>query len=102
MVTTVSGRNFFFDTFDVNQDFDILGFNKQPDVTFPFTPTSIMISNESNLKTLFWSFNSVDVDGFLFKKETPITFDQGTWSKLHLAKESGGETILVRIWAWRR
>lgn len=98
----MSGRNFFFDDFLISQDFDVNGFNSTADIVFPFTPTSIMISNESNTKTLFWSFNGVNRDGFLFKNETPITFDGGTWSKLHLAKESGGSDIIVRIWAWRR
>lgn len=99
---TISGRNFIFKDLEISRDFELLEFNKTPDIIFPFTPTSLMISNESNLKTIFWSFNSIDVDGFLFKKETPITFDNGTWAKIHFAKETGGEPILIRVWAWRR
>lgn len=101
MHTVTSGRNFFFDVIDVNQDFDVDGFSPIA-IIFPFTPTSIMISNESNAKTLFFSFNGIDVDGILFKSETPISFDHGSWSKLHLAKETGGGPIQVRVWAWRR
>lgn len=102
MSIRTTGRNFFFKVIDVSRDFDALGFNSTPTITFPFTPTSIMISNQSNLKTLYWSFNGVDVDGFLEGKETPITFDHGSWSKVHFAKEAGGTSIKVRVWAWRR
>ncbi len=98
----MSGRNFCFKTITVSRDFDVDGFNPAADIVFPFTPTSVMISNESNVSKLHWSFNGVDEDGFLFKNETPITFDNGTWSKLHLAKETGGSDITVRVWAWRR
>lgn len=99
----ITGRNnFFFDIVDVNRNFDTQGFDKTSPIIFPFTPTSIMISNESNEKTLYFSFNGVDVNGILFEKETPITFDGGSWTKLFLAREDATVPIKVRVWAWRR
>jgi hypothetical protein len=95
-------RNFYFNLIDVSRNYDSLGFNKKPDIILPFTPTSLMISNESNDKTLYFSFNGSSLDGILFKKETPITFDHGAWTKLHFAKEAGDPPIKVRVWAWRR
>jgi hypothetical protein len=96
------GRNFYFDIVDVSRNFDTLGFDNKPSIQFPFTPTSIMISNESNLETLYFSFNGKDLDGILFNKETPITFDSGSWSKIYFAKSGNDGPISVRVWAWRK
>ncbi len=99
----LSGRNFFFTNIDVNREFETLGFTRTPDIVFPSTVTHVMISNESNEKTLYFSFNGSDTDGILFRKETPISFDGLAISRLHFAREQGGGVpIKIRVWGWRR
>lgn len=99
----ISGRNFFFDSVKVPHIFtEDQPFNSTPTIVLPFTPTSLIITNDSTNKILYFSFNGRDIDGFLNPKETPITFDGGTWAKLYLSKSSGGLPITARIWAWRK
>lgn len=80
-------------------------FNAEPDITFPFSATHLILLNESSTKDLYFSFDGVSIHGRLGANETPITFDGIFISKIHFYKKdvaTGGENKLpVRLWAWR-
>jgi len=81
-----------------------LDFPSKAQIILPFQATHIVISNESNKRATLFSFNGTALDGELFKKESPITFDGISEGKMWF-KRDGKENDQpgeVRVWAWRK
>lgn len=79
-------------------------FSSKAQVEIPFTATHIIIANDSKKNDMTFSFNGRDIDGELFLKETPITFDGCANNKIWFFRNgTPAETIDsgIRIWAWR-
>lgn len=95
-------RKFFFKELEINSDGI---FQSEPDIVFPFSPTHIIISNDSTKKDLYFSFNGNDIDGVLFANDSPITFDGLVESKIWFYKvdrvQGGENKAPIRMWAWR-
>ena len=94
-------RNRLYQKFNLEE---IGSFPSRAQVEIPFTATHIIITNDSKKTNVTFSFNGVDIDGELFKKETPITFDGCANNKIWFFRDGiSADTIKsqIRVWAWR-
>jgi len=96
-----SRRNRLYARFNLSQ---IGSFLTKAQVEIPFTATHIIISNDSKKTNATFSFNGVAIDGELFKKETPITFDGCADNRIWFFRDgiaSDTDDSQIRVWAWR-
>lgn len=91
-------RNFFYKKLTVGA---MGSFPNTAQIIIPFSATHLIIANDSTNNGIAFSFLRPDVDGELFEKNAPITFDGINVSKIWLKKISATPNPQVRIWAWR-
>lgn len=101
MHRTTGNRTFFYKKLSVGAQANG-SFPSQAQIKFPFQATHVIISNDSDQTDLTFSFNTPDIDGELFKKEQPVTFDGISVGKLWFFKETDKPNAQVRVWAWRK